>query len=146
MVSRSIAAAFLIAAFSPALSTGRTVNDATTERLRAVIVQGSWTEHVTSGRIAIEDVTLAFCTTGDVVERIVDDTGVHKSTGTWDVRSQEGTLYLDLTGSGLRMRGSFGIRYDERDEAIELWSGDPSRASRYVRDRRPITSDCPAPK
>lgn len=132
--------ALAILALVPVFTGASVVEDATVQNIQVVLERGTWTNHVRSGRVAIEDVRLAFCSNGDVRERIADDTGVHESRGRWKLLGEGDCVRLDLSG-GLRTHGRYCIRYDERADAIELINGDPALVVRYVHDGRRLSSE-----
>lgn len=113
--------------------------------LRALLVKGSWAYEVKLGRVAVERRVLTFCEDGRVRERIVDDTGVHDSAGTWRLDETGDTAVLLLSGDGLRERGRFTIRHLSREHAIELRFEGDERYARVYRSARGAGAPCPAP-
>ena len=113
------------------LMTGQT--DRAISLLREVLLKHAWAHEVRIGIVAIETRVLIFRETGEVSERIYDDTGVHETTGSWQLKEADGADILVLTGEGLRDKGQFSVKRDPQDKAIELREVGSDRAIQFQR-------------
>ena len=131
----TLAAAALVLVASQALEAAQhsPAADRDAAALLEVIVQDAWALDVRIGRVAVESRVLVFRETGDVCERIFDDTGVHDASGKWTLERSNGSLVLVLTGEHLRDRGRFEVARLAKEDAIELRSLKSQRALRFVR-------------
>lgn len=99
-------------------------------QVRKVLLRDAWVHDVRVGRIAIESYVLVFQETGEMSERILDDTGIHDTKGTWKLEESDGKVILVLTGE-LRNKGRFVLTRDVKGDAIELRLVESETALRF---------------
>lgn len=130
-----LAAEVTIEALSMISQTDRAVS-----QLREVLLQDVWAHDVRAGRVAIETRVLVFRETGEVSERIYDDTGIHEAAGKWQLEESGDSVIIVLAGERLRDKGRFTLRLDAKGEAIELREVEGKRALRFQRRKgyRPV--------
>lgn len=112
------------------------------EALRATLCDGAWKRETRIGRVAVESVTLHFCTDGEVVERIFDDTGRHEGRGTWVLEQTANGPVLDVRGANVRNRGRFDVVYAANDGSLTLRIGEPRQAYRFEHQDSAGPSPC----
>ena len=136
---------FLLLCSPPSVAPANPVTASLDTQLEVVLTEGQWVYDVRLGRVAIESRTLTFCGEGRVHERIMDDTGVHDSSGAWALeRSADGDI-LVISGEKLRDRGRFAITDSQNEKAIYLRFESGGRTLRFQGQRGGSPSPCATP-
>jgi hypothetical protein len=117
---------------------------------RALLCQDSWSMAVMAGPMPVELRVLNFFDDGTVELTLFDDTGGHRGHGSWSIKQSgaQTVLVIDpdaITVGGWLQHDNY-IKYDEKDDAIELrYSQDgPAQKFKHVKGFRPPHD--PAPK
>jgi len=95
-------------------------SDRPVSHLREVLLRDAWVHDVRLGPVAVESLVLVFRETGDVNERVFDDTGIHDAAGNWKLEESDGSVILVLSGENLRNKGRFNLKVEPKDDAIEF--------------------------
>jgi len=106
-------------------------------RVRKVLVRDAWVHNVRLGRIAVETCVLVFQETGEMSERIFDDTGIHDTAGTWKLEESDGKVILVLTGEHLRNKGRFALTQDAKE--LRLGEGETALRFQHQKGYRPAS-------
>jgi hypothetical protein len=88
--------------------------------MRELLLRDAWVHDVRLGPIAVESLVLVFRETGELSERVFDDTGIHDAAGKWKLEESDGSVILVLGGGNLRNKGRFTLKEETKDDAIEL--------------------------